>query len=1184
MGLLWLPAALQGLAWPGLLAGCGCALVWRIRSAWGRASAKASGKSRSAAGTAAGTAAALFLIAVAGRGGPADGPATPPPPTVFISAGPAESPGKPIALAPPDLLDRLHALSRPGGPGAVLLNAEYNGKAADGQAEFDAVFQVYCRTDEPTTVAIPLDGVQVTGDVLLDGAAVQATELPPPLVGFTLPVRGRPKAGEPPHKVELHFRTPLIAAPEECDVQFTAPRLAQSRLTMRVPRGSADLQAPAKYGAQKVSAEGDFLEAELGRVSAPVRVRWLPKGWATRQGEVAYREAYYWDLRVDGSSLTAFLSYTIAGGPRSALTVKVPRELDVLDVSARRPGDGGPLRLRDWRVRGAGADRALEMDFASPLTGNLEVLLELAPRAPLPPSFVLPLPAPRGRPIHDKGAYLAYRAQGLEVERVNPLGVTGIRPEEFAPFWPASSRPDPHTLAYASTILREGDNHPPVLGLRVRPSAPASHARVNMEVRVGPRQADVRATAVLTAPDGDLSLVQCELRSPQPFTVTGVVGPKVRQWNQEGDRVLAWLEPTAKGEATVEWTGWLPLATGGDGVRLELPCLRVTSAESQDTTVHVIPGDQLALTERGLRNLTGVDAGRTKNEREYTAGGRTDYGGSWRVHTGQAAVRVYTVAGMRDRKLVFTAVVECQPARGDVQALSVRVRDWAGEVRLEAPPTVRLRERRRGPDDRVWTLEQDPGVPGSLRVRLYGEQPAATAGAAAMPDVSVPGAGRVERWLGVAGPELTGAGASGLVPSAAPAGLDLPPEARRFAKGIGSIWRIESPEWRLNLAPADAASPEAPVAVYLAEYRASAAGGRWLHEAVYWLGHEANTDLNLTFPSDAEVLSVAVDGGETAPLQSEARRLWLPLTGRPAVCRVRVRWRYTAEDPARPDLAQPTLQGARDGPAVWTVFAPPSWQPDGAAGPTVLEPGLVQAAALSWQRAEAQYRLSVALARQPGAEADPALVEAQRRFYAACLRARRMLDASPTGSAAAWPKGRAPDEALDDLLKKNKDLAGGRHFEAVRKEAESRASAGGPEREADEPPPWPEEGRPLYARADAGGAAPELALTPVGAGRSEATRARSWAWLGLLGLIGMLAMWPFAASRLRWFWPEQIALVGLTGWWAAGATVTVLCLLLLAVGCRLFVVLGAVGRFMRRPPPAKSKSTASMPAAPESGS
>ena len=412
------------------------AIVWRIRSAWRRVSGKTAAKSRSAL-AAAGTAAALFLMAVTGRGGPANGPTT-----VYISAGPAESPAKPIALAPPDLLDQLHALGRPEGPGAVLLNAEYNGNVVEGQAEFDAVFQVYCRTDEPTTVAIPLDGVQLTGDVLLDGAPVEATALPSPQAGFTLPVRGRPKAGEPPHKVELHFRTPVIATPEERNVQFTAPRLAQSRLTMRVPRGSADLQAPVKYGAQKVSAEGDFLEAELGRVSAPVRVRWLPEGWATRQGEVQYREAYFWDLRVDASSLTAFLSYTIAHGPRSALTVKVPKELEVLGVSARRPRDGGPLRLRDWRVRGAGADRALEMDFASPLTGDLEVLLKLAPKAPLPPSFVLPLPSPQGRPIRDKGAYLAYRVQGLEVERVNPLGVTGIRPEEFALFWPASSDPN----------------------------------------------------------------------------------------------------------------------------------------------------------------------------------------------------------------------------------------------------------------------------------------------------------------------------------------------------------------------------------------------------------------------------------------------------------------------------------------------------------------------------------------------------------------------------------------------------------------------------------------------------------------------------------------------------------------------------------------------------------------------
>ena len=579
-----------------------------------------------------------------------------------------------------------------------------------------------------------------------------------------------------------------------------------------------------------------------------------------------YREAYLWDLGTDASRLTAFLSYGITGGSRTTLAVKIPQELEVLAVEARRPLDGDPIRLRDWQAVGAGAERALQLNFASPVTGELEVLLDLAPRAPLAASFLLPLPAPQGRPVREKGAYLAYRAQGLEVERVNQLGLTGVRPEEFAPFWPASSRPDPRTLAYAATLLREDDNHPPVLGLKVKPSPPAAHARLNMDVRVGPRQADVRATAVLTAPDGDPPLVQWEVQSPQPFTVTGVTGPKVRRWNQEGGRVLAWLDPAAKGDATLELTGWLPLATAGDGPRLELPCLRVASAGSQDTTVHLIPRDQLLLTDPAVRNLTPVGPQQAGNERAYTAAGRTDYGGAWRVRAGQGVVRVFTTAGKHDRRLVFDAVVDCAPAQGDVQALTVRVRNWAGEVRLEAPATVHTRERRRAQDDRVWVLDQDPGVSGRLRVVLHGEQPADAAGATLMPDVTVPGAVRVERWAAVAGPELTAEAVEGLAPAEAPAGLDAPAAAERAVKGGGLVWKITSPDWRLNLSPVDAAAPAAPIEVFLTEHRASVAGGgRWLHEAVYWLRHEANTDLNLTFPADAEVLSLAVDGAETGP-------------------------------------------------------------------------------------------------------------------------------------------------------------------------------------------------------------------------------------------------------------------------------------------------------------------------------
>ena len=1169
LGLLWLPAALEGLAWPAFLAGCACAVLWRLWSAARGVSTKAAGKGRSAA---AGAAAALLLAVVAGRGGPPDA-APPAPVTVFIAPGPADAPERESVLAPPDLLDQLRTLAQPGaGPGAVLLGAEYAGKVVDNAAEFDAVFQAYCLADEPTTLTLPLDGVQITGDVLLDGAAVQATALPGPQAGFTLPVKGRTKAGEPPHKVELHFRTPVAATPEERGVQFTAPRLAQSRLTLRVPRGSAHLQATVKYGAQKVSAEGDYLEAELGRVAAPIRLRWAPEGWAARPGEVRFKEAYLWDLRVDASRLTAFLSYTISGGSRAELAVKVPEELEVFGVEAGRPRDAGPVRLRDWQVRGSGKERALQLNFTAPVTGDLEVLIDLAPRRPLPASFVLPLPSPQGTPLRDKGAYLAYRTRGLDVERVNPFGVTGVPPEEFAPFWPAASRPDPRTLAYASTLLREDESRPPVLGLKVRPSPPAAHARLDMEVRVGAQQADVRATAVLSAPDGDLSLVQWDMQSPQPLTVTGVSGPNVRRWSQEGDRVLVWLDAAVKGETTLELTGWLPLAAAGDAAHLDLPCLRLPAAASQDTTVRLVAGDEVALAPSALHNLASQADKAESPDRTYKAAGRADYGGAWLVRAAPAVVRVYTVAGVHDRRLAFVAVVECRPTRGEVRSLAVRVRNWDGPVRLTAPAGVRVHERGKRPDDRTWALEREAGDPGVFRVLLYGEQTAGAARDAALADVTVPGAARVERWAAAAGSGLAAEPGPGLAPAddatAALAELDPSGEAARL-RGDGPIWRITSPEWRLNLARADAAAPAAPIEAFLADYRAEVSDrGGWLHEAVYWLRHEVNTDLNVALPADAEVLSVAVDGAETPPLQPEPRRLWLPLTGRPAFCQVRVRWRYTREDLARPDLRTPTLQGAADSPAVWTVVAPPGWGVGDPHGKTPLHSGPPGEAALWGRRADAQYRMSEALARQAaqGAAAATALAQAQRRFYSACRCARRAADGAPGGAAAGTA------ESVDELLGRNKDLAQREQFEAVREEAEEQAGLA--ESDGRVEVGWPEEGRPLYAWAAAGAPAPEPTLAAEGGGRPATSRAEGWAWLGFLVVVGLISLWPASAARFRLLWPEQIALVGLAGWWVAGATSVVLALLLLAVAGRALTAVRAFAGWLRRPTQARPKSTA----------
>src|SRR5262249_57361708 len=108
------------------------------------------------------------------------------------------------------------------------------------------------------------------------------------------------------------------------------------------------------------------------------------------------------------------------------------------------PPAGGAVRLRDWRVEGAGTGRALKLEFQGPASGEFEVTLELVPRTPLAATVTLPLPTPQGSPL-PRGSFLAYRTQGLEAHDVpgGRLRVTGINAADFAPFWRAPPPPRP---------------------------------------------------------------------------------------------------------------------------------------------------------------------------------------------------------------------------------------------------------------------------------------------------------------------------------------------------------------------------------------------------------------------------------------------------------------------------------------------------------------------------------------------------------------------------------------------------------------------------------------------------------------------------------------------------------------------------------------------------------------------
>src|SRR5205807_1405246 len=108
-------------------------------------------------------------------------------------------------------------------------------------------------------------------------------------------------------------------------------------------------------------------------------------------------------------------------------------------------------------------------------------------------------------------------------------------------------------------------------------------------------------------------------------------------------------------------------------------------------------------------------------------------------------------------------VVECRPARGGpLPALRLRLRNWEGAVRLEAPRLVSRRGQAR-PHEHAWALEPRPGARGPCRLTLRGSVALEdVAGGVPMPEVSVAGAARQEQVVALAG-EVSAEGAEGLV-------------------------------------------------------------------------------------------------------------------------------------------------------------------------------------------------------------------------------------------------------------------------------------------------------------------------------------------------------------------------------------------------------------------------------------
>ena len=80
----------------------------------------------------------------------------------------------------------------------------------------------------------------------------------------------------------------------------------ESRLVLDLPPGATFVQAAAARGWQRVTKTGPAvrLEADLGRVGT-LHVRWRQEPTPASPPRLRVREAYFWDLRASGSTLTA---------------------------------------------------------------------------------------------------------------------------------------------------------------------------------------------------------------------------------------------------------------------------------------------------------------------------------------------------------------------------------------------------------------------------------------------------------------------------------------------------------------------------------------------------------------------------------------------------------------------------------------------------------------------------------------------------------------------------------------------------------------------------------------------------------------------------------------------------------------------------------------------------------------
>jgi hypothetical protein len=1105
IALLWLPASLSGLAVGPMLAGLLVAVISvcrrRPRKIADATTAVIPGSTRRRISRSAlvGTTTALLLALTGNAAGPEEV-------TVYMLAGSADDPEPKTIIAPADLIKRLRLLAdpKPAVTEHAFLRAAWSGRITGNSAEFEAQLIVYCFV-ERTRVELPLGETRLRS-VLLDGAVAY----PKTGVGrVSLEIVGQ---GE--HRIALKSTVATTGTGPEREIRFGVPEAAITSLEFQIPSGFEQPQAINWQAAQRVSADGRQLKADLGRAKT-IHLRWHQSG-ASATAQVRLQEAAIWDLNRAASTLYAAFDYRVAQGSLQTLKIALPPNVEISKLEIRPEPTSGtfaPSWIRDWSV---GPDRILSIELQTALSGAFQLILEAV--SSRLPSNRPGLQFPSAVGVSESETYLAYRLRGLESSAdIERRGLTDFSSDSFLrDIWrPANveQAPAPVTRAFR----RSKDEN-----AFVRPSvsqAPmVAHATQELDWRLNPHGVELRGVSRWSAANDPLSFVEWE--APAAIVVHDIRGTNIHSWFRVGNRVQVWLRDPAH-EVLLVWNG-SSQRTGPitEAMVFDLPVVRLEGARTASTLMRVRAPRGWALSAEnvadGVAGATGVDREVAYLVPKAFAAGRFILRGL----QADAHFHSVTTAEVVDRRLRIRTVIETNLRHDRSHSLVLAASessDWTIDVSgpvhgYVGPNSVRG-------DDREWVVEIPSRDRQRTPITVTMSRPLLSREEVKFPPISISQGDRtipIDRWFAFFGPEIRPRAGPELRRAPEKPELILahqPNDLTMWHERGGALWKADTSASTIQVVAAPSPLGETPfVRIGLIDMEVVRIGALWVYRASVDFVHERAATLDCVLPSGAALAGFVLDGAEL-PVEASDSRIAIPLPYAGAARLLQMVWTSPAPSWDAPKFSTggKPLAGTT---VLWTAMSGPGER---------IEVGTTESpAAQNLKRAEALLRIAV------DADSSTWSDESVQRLARRALRRANLADAailprSETNSSEHGPDG----VSLDEWAKRLREQA-----QALR--LTRPAGANIPVREhAYDKLPFAnlfQTGTPLRWSVTSQSNAREVRIQP----------ASSWSPVPALASIGMLAIAVIVLGGLmlllsRQTRPEQAAVIGLIAMIAFGS-------------------------------------------------